>query len=211
MSEHAFARENLAWHVTGVLDERDARRVAAHLATCADCRREVEEERALAAAIGATPVVDMAPQASFARLMSRIDAREARHDRIARWLRPLSGDRAQRPLVFTVAIQAAVIVMLTAVLAAVLLNDGDAPAEYRTLSNVQAGPAVQGPQLRVVVDDTLTLAELRALFVPLDAHIVDGPGANGILTIQVKGASAADAVRALRARAGVRLAEIVAE
>lgn len=207
--EHAFAREHLPWHVTASLDPLAARRVSEHIEVCAECRDDFECERSIARAIGATPGVDIAPQAGLAKLMTRIDAREARRARFARLLRPLAGERAHRPLVFTVAIQAAVIVMLTGVLVSLSLRR-DPPAAYRTLSNPAARPAAAGATLRVVLDRQLTLAQVHALLAPLDARIVAGPAENGLVTLQVPG-RAQEALLALRARPGVRFAEIVAE
>ena len=206
--EHAFVRENLPWHVTDALDPLASRRVSAHLEVCAECRGDFEREGSIARTIGATPIVDLAPQAGLAKLMTRIEVREARRARFARLLRPLAGERAHRPLVFTVAIQAAVIVMLTGVVVSLSMRSGP-PAAYRTLSNPASQPAA-GATLRVVFDKQLTLADVHALLAPLDARIVAGPAANGLVTLQVPGA-ARDALVVLRAQPGVRLAEIVAE
>lgn len=205
--EHAFTQENLPWLVNGALDAAAARRMNEHAAVCEQCRGDLERERGIAQLMGTTPVVELAPQAGLARLMSRIEARETQRERWSRWLRPLTGGHTQRPLVFTLAIQAVVIVMLAGVVVMKAADD-EPPAVYATLSNAAA--PVDGVALRVVLDPRLTLGDVRALLAPLDARIVDGPAENGLLTVQVP-VDAPGAIHALRAQRGVLLAEIVAD
>ena len=208
LQEHAFTRENLPWQVNDSLDPLSARRVHEHLQVCDQCRDDLERERRIARAMAAAPAVDIAPQASLGKLMVRIESRETRRARFARLLRPLAGERAQRPLVFTVAIQAAVIVMLAGVVVS-LSTRREVPGAYRTLSNPTA-QASAGTTLRVVFDRQLTLAEIHSVLATIDAQIVAGPAANGLLTLQVRG-GAQEAVLVLRTAPGVRFAEIAAE
>ena len=51
MISHTEEKEMLAAHALDALDERDARRVEEHLATCAECRAELEEWREIASTI----------------------------------------------------------------------------------------------------------------------------------------------------------------
>lgn len=221
--EHVFAQEHLPWHVTGKIDPLQARRVSEHLEVCAECRRDFAFESKVAQSIDTAPVIDLVPQAGLAKVMARIESRTARRDRFARWFRPWVGERAHRPLVFAVAIQAAVIVMLTGGLVSSLTQrepsapqpvtspvaqpiDGSSD-NYRTLSN-QEPSSRAGAKLRLVLDETLSLAEIHEMLAPLNGSIVAGPGENGLLTVQVSG-DLQQAVQSLRAKAGVRLAEVV--
>lgn len=211
--DHEFARAHLPWAVNATLDELAQRRVLEHAAQCAECGAALAQQRRLAAALQGAPVVELAPQAGLAKLMSRIDVREARRERLARLLRPLqrlAGERAHRPLVLIAASQAVVILLLTVVLLALSARP-PTPAAYRTLGNAPQGAPARVQQLRVVFDAQLTLAQIGSLLEPLHARIVDGPRfskAGGIVTLAVEGDSEA-ALRTLRAQAGVRFAELV--
>jgi len=207
--EHAFAQEHLPWQAAGTLDPVLERRMQAHLEDCSECREALEREHAIAEAIRATPMVDVAPQAGLVKVLARIEQRNARRAWLARWLHPLMGVGEHRPLALAVAAQALVIVMLAGALM-ISLGQRRPAADYRTLSNPVPAPTIDGAMLRVVLDEQLTVAQVHAMLAPLAGRIVSGPGRNGLFTLQVPGDAQA-AVNALRAQPGVRLAEIVTE
>lgn len=207
--EHVFVQEHLPWQAAGTLDPVLERRMQTHLDDCPECRQALDRESVIAEAIRTTPMVDVAPQAGLAKVMTRIEQRNARRAWLARWLQPLTGAGEHRPLALAVAAQALVIVVLAGALL-VSLGERRPAAAYRTLSNPAPVPAVPGATLRVVLDEQLTVAQVHAMLVPLNGRIVSGPGPNGLFTLQVPGDARA-AVDVLRAQPGVRLAEIVSE
>src|SRR5689334_13118693 len=67
---HEQADELLPWYATGQLDDRERSLVEAHLAGCAECRRQLAAEQRLIDELQAdTPEVD---EGGWARLRSRI-------------------------------------------------------------------------------------------------------------------------------------------
>jgi len=212
--DHDFAVGQLPWFLAQTLDAQTERRVREHVEGCARCREACAQETDWMAAMRAMPVVDLAPQAALSRLMQRIDAREQRRARFAWLLRPWTAVKNTRTLVLATAVQAAAIVSLVALVGVMLVREPVAK-DYRTLSNPAPALPVDVPQLRLVFDDRLTSIEIRALLDQVNGRIVDGPGPQGIFTVALpRGAGQADdavqtAVQWLRARPGVRLAEIV--
>jgi anti-sigma factor RsiW len=209
--DHAAVDELLTWYVNGTLEAAGIRRVESHLQACDACRERERAERGIAMLMQDAPVIEIAPQAGLASVLQRIERRVARR---RRWLAPwraLTGDGTQRPLVLAVGIQAVVIVMLAA--GVLWMKLAPAPGVYRTLSSpaVGAGAAHPGAALvRVVLDDSMTLGELRRALSPWHSRIVAGPEARGIYTVSIEGETAA-VLGALRATRGVRLAEVVAD
>jgi anti-sigma factor RsiW len=208
VDEHRFCSEHLPWFVTGSLDPLRARRVEVHLASCQRCHDEHAREQALCALVNLPQGVELAPQAGLAAVMERIARREAWRQRLAGPLRMLFGERAQRPLVLAVAIQALVIVMLTTVLGVALRSP--TAAQYRTLSTPQTAvpDAAAGQLVRLVLADDLSLRDLQGLLTEVQGRIVAGPEGAGIYTIEV-GTTVDAAVALLRGRRGVRMAEPV--
>lgn len=208
--DHAALDELLTWYVNGTLDAAGVRRIERHLEVCEGCRERERAERAFARLMRAAPAVQIAPQAGLASVLERIDRREARR---RLWLAPwraLTGAGMQAPLALTVGIQAIVIVMLTAVL---WIKLAARPAEYRALSSPSSAAILVRPGtslVRVVLDDRMTLAELRAALAPWHSRIVAGPEGHGIYTIAIEGEAGA-VVGALRATHGVQFAEVVTD
>lgn len=208
-AEHALVQEHLPWQAAGTLDSALERRVNAHLAECPQCRQALRRESVIVEAMRTTPMVDVAPQAGLAKVMVRIEQRNARRAWLGRWVHPLMGAREHRPLAFAVAAQALVIVVLAGALV-VSLDRREPVANYHTLSNPALATAAGEATLRMVLDERVTVAQLHAMLAPLGGRIVSGPGQNGLFTLQVPGDARA-AVRVLRAQPGVLLAEIVTE
>jgi anti-sigma factor RsiW len=204
-ADHEWSSEALPWYVNASLDERATLRMEQHLAACAACRAELARNRLLFSPLRDAGSVDLAPQSALAAVMERIERRETWRRRFARPFAALLGERGQRPLALALAVQALVIVMLTAVLGVVL---HDAPeAAYRTLSS-SIPDAAGGTQLRVVLDDGLTLGELQELLQPWGGRVIAGPEGRGIYTVVIQ-ARAELALPRLRAHRGVLLAEPV--
>jgi anti-sigma-K factor RskA len=77
MSEHERYAEDLALYALEALPGEDRARVDAHLATCADCRRELEQLRGDTALLALSAAGPRPPQRARQRLLDAV-AREAR-------------------------------------------------------------------------------------------------------------------------------------
>lgn len=208
------ARLLLPWAVTGRLEGDDALQVREHLASCADCRAELEAERRLVEQLTADDNVEYAPAASLQKFMSRLDPAQAETPsggvRVAprpRAVSPvLSGRRwfgLQPMVVAMTAMQTAAIVLLGILVARPLV-----PATYTTLS--EPAPMPSRPALRVMFAPEVPVGELPALLRPVGAEITAGPGESGVYTLVLDpGRSSEQALAALRGDARVRFAEPV--
>lgn len=207
-TSHEHAQRSLPWYANGSLQGAEREALERHLAGCRACRELLREDSLLLGAMGEAGTVDLAPQAGLARVMDRIERRERRRRWVAPFRRLRGAAQGHRPLVFAVAVQSLVIVMLTTVLFAMRREPA---ASYRTLTSGSAADAVVGTaRLRVVFAEDMTLAEMRALLRPLEAQIVDGPGERGIYTLAVRG-TVDEALGTLRGNERVRFAERVGE
>jgi anti-sigma factor RsiW len=196
---HAVA-DLLAWYVNGTLEDGERARVEAHLATCPDCREELDLWRAMAPEIAALDVAPVPHPASRRALLDRLDvvARASRSRGPSTWPRPLRW--------LLIGETAAVLA-----LAATLASDGERPARYRALAASEASVGTPaGLRLRVVFDERATERDLRALLVPLGAKLVDGPSPLGVYTLELPGGEQpAAAIAALRAQPLLRFVEPV--
>lgn len=203
--EHQWARQTLPFLVNETLPEYEAQRLRSHLRLCADCRRELEQERALARRIAVDPVVEYTPQASLAQLTQRIDAAQERASGWRRWLRPRADGGRRSALVFVLAAQAAALAALALVLS--WQSFRQEPAAYRTLASA---PATPGAHLQVVFTDAVTAADMRAILARVRGRIVSGPSRAGVFLVAIEapgadaGAELDAAARVLAGEPGVR-------
>ena len=213
-TEHGFVLEQLPWYLAQALDAPSTRRVREHMEHCASCQQAHAREATWVNALRESPTVELAPQAGLSAVLQRIGQRERRIAGWARLLAPWAALRNTRTLAFATAVQAAAIVGLVVVLG-VQMKRETTGQDYRALSNAAPARAIDAPQLRLVFDDRLTSIEIRQLLDRVGGQIVDGPGPRGIFTVSLPHAAGTDgeeaqaAVQWLRARPGVRLAEIV--
>lgn len=206
---HRELAELLPWFVNGALGVAERRRVERHLRRCSECRREVEEEEALRAALatpGPWPAVDA--EASLQLLLRRIDSGEgAELDAVAAAaeqpapVEPAVGRRRARTLSRFLAELgaaplswrlAALVPTGVAVCLALLLvapgGVGVSPAPDRATGfDLLADPGPSGPSLRLWVRpaDGIAERELRELLVRARAQIVAGPTSRGVYTVLV--------------------------
>lgn len=216
MNEHARASELMVWKVNGRIENADARWLDAHLERCADCRAELALEQRVREAIAREPTVEFAPQASFNRLWERIEAGErasapvavttaatdeiddvpaSRRSRGSRWLR------------VAVAAQAAIILLLCAV----LWERPLAPA-FRTVTDASPRPLVAGDVIKAIFADQVRLADVKEILQGAGLVVVSGPSEAGVYTLAPRDAAAPpvtpDMAARLRADPRVRFAEI---
>ncbi len=210
-TDHDWAQQALPWLVNGTLPRAETLRLQAHFEVCAACRADHAFEQSLAQRLAAVPVVDYAPQASFAKLMQRIDSTPLADQSgvlpRARQRRPRS------PWAYAFMAQTAVVAVLMVTLAWLAQSPTVAPAaEYRTLSSSALLP--RPPHLQVVFGDALSIAEQRAILSRVQGQIIEGPSPVGLFLVALAGpadaqqASINEVAKVLRATPGVRFVAV---
>lgn len=227
--EHEEVFALLPWYVNHTLEARETARVAAHLATCPECSRELRRCRGLAVAVQEAGQAAPSPHpVKLSRLLARIDAHELSRGRLRRLGASLHRfalpfQQASPTLRRALAVQLALLVALGAVLAwqsrspqpeAATANPGaTGPAAYRTLSDGPAA-AVAAPRLRVLFAQEIREEEMRRLLLELRAEIVGGPSPFGAYTLRLPPAGPgsdplAEVVDHLRSQPQVRFVEVI--
>ena len=187
---HRYCWDLLPWVANERISAIDLRRIEPHLHECTACQKELATQRRLREVMRTEAPIVIAPQASFQKLLQRIDAQEdgefldtssvnARPSPVRARVRP-----APRWLVVAASVQALIIGLLLAggwFQSQALLT---AP-RFTTLTTPASTP--QGPVIRVVFRDQITVGELNAIVRSLDAHVVAGPSSAGVYTLQLAG------------------------
>ena len=130
---HGRWRRRTALLALGALDEEEAGRARAHVATCAACARDLEETRSVLSLVSADPVHGAEPPIPLGALVTRV---QARLDETP------AGGRAWRPLLAGAGLLAAV------VLAVVVGRSWRPPAPAAAspeVASVGAPPSDAGP------------------------------------------------------------------
>jgi anti-sigma factor RsiW len=180
--KHRECWELLPWYANERLPLKDVQRIEAHLRECTPCRMELTEQRALRDAIRAEDAVVLAPQASFQKLMQRIDSDDQRrpvNEPASRMHRPA---RAPRWLAFAAGVQAFAIAALLGTVWWQSEQIRTAP-RFSTLTAPSSAP--EGPVIRIVFGEQVTVGEINDLLRSLQAHIVAGPNSAGVYTLQL--------------------------
>jgi anti-sigma-K factor RskA len=205
---HRDIQQMLPWYANGTLDIDDAERVRLHLIECVACRAELATQRAVLDAVAHMPTREDARETDHAwhRMRDRLDV--VRHTRTTRfdWRRVRAGWHGAAPwLRVALAAQCAAV----AVLVALLLQPATRQPEFTTLSATPA-PMASRDTLLVVFDPRITDAQMRDLLGANHARIVDGPNATGAWLVAAPPGQAEPVRNALRASAGVAMAERLA-
>lgn len=198
---HRETEELLPWYVNGTLAADERAQLEAHLAQCLRCRRELDAQRALQAAL-ASDEPDVAVDRALARAHARIDRLESKWRPRASAARFLRGWRSAAPWLRVALVGQLVLVLALAI---AFIDERGAPQIYRTLG-APSGPVAGGVRLAVVLNDAAGEEALRADLAGFDARIV--AGRNGEYTLEVPPERGAEALRKLRASAFVRSAEL---
>jgi len=192
----------LPWYDRGELSADEHSAVEAHLAVCADCRAELAADRALAGDYQA--VLDRygdAPPSVHAAVMRQVRAEAAppavSHPpsgllaRLAEAARALfSPQWAPAAAVAVVAVQAGLLVVMLAARPPV----APPPVEVRGLE-------AQAPQIEVTFRPDAPIGAVAGALRDLGGRIVDGPRADGTVTVELGGGpDSARRLAALRAR-----------
>jgi hypothetical protein len=145
---HGRWRRRTALLALGALDEAEAGRARAHVATCADCARDLEETRSALSLLSADPVHGAEPPIPLGALVTRV---QARLDETP------AGGRAWRPLLAGAGLLAAVV--LAAVAGRSLLRTPPPPTASPEIASVgspsDAGPIADSAEAMRRIESTL--------------------------------------------------------
>jgi hypothetical protein len=183
---HTRTQRLLSWHVTGVLDAKEAAEVEAHLCACAECREDFEIEKMLARRIRTLPCDD--EPGDWATLEAAIDGAPRK---AAAWRQPMGMPLAR----------AASLALLIPILAFSLARP---QSPYRTLGS--AAVAVPG-NLIVSFRPEASEAALRMTLIQNQARIVDGPTPADAYVLHVAAERRAAVLARLKDDRNVSLAE----
>jgi hypothetical protein len=192
---HRRLQELLPWYANGTLGERERDQVEAHLTGCPCCQAELQAcRRAEELLKGAGEVAPSPHPAQFRRLLDRVDEEErGRPGKLASLLQA-----TPRPLRWTLAAQAAAILLLAGTLAwSARPAPTSGPATFVTLAD-RAVPPVPSTRLRVMFSPSATERQIRGILGDVRGSIVAGPSPIGSYTVQVP--AAGDPVGAVLAR-----------
>lgn len=209
--EHQQVWELLPWLANGTASAQQRERATAHLAACADCRRELEAQQLLQQAVARTaphPGVDA--EAGLLRLFERLDA-PAMEQPLPSPPAPAARREASR---LTLALAVAVVVQAVGLgVLGLRLSQDDSAATYRVLSQ-QPASAQRRASLQVVPAASMTMADWQRLLQEHQLRVVDGPNEAGSYALaptdQATSKPMNALLAALRATPGVRLAEPIA-
>lgn len=180
----------LPWYLSGALKESERRAVQEHLASCADCRLELDNLKALRSPLKAALADQPIPALEVKRaVMAQIHAETERGARrpsgvnpgggfgegVEQWFRNLLAPRWAPMLASTLLIGQLVLLLWTAGEQTVLTPG---PVTTRNLP-----PAAT----RVTLAFTPSASEthIRATIRALNGRLVDGPTADGLYTIEI--------------------------
>lgn len=205
--DHLAVRELLPFYVNRTLSDFEQTRVTRHLAHCASCRAEAEEQRLLVSVLRAVPERAANSAASWSRLEQRLTEEQP-----SRWFGArLRASWSWTRMAWTLRLTTAAV----AVILLVALWPGERSAHepaYRTLSSAPDVPAAAAA-IRVVFSPQATALEIRELLDRMRYQIVSGPSSRGVYTLAPSETQASDSnatLAALRDSPLVALAEPVA-
>lgn len=222
---HQETFEIIPWLITERVTRAVALAAEAHIAQCASCQIELEQQRKIQAAIAVADPIEYAPQASLQTLESRIDELERELPDDAHRAVPLAaypsravptaflqGPSWLRPLVLA---QAAALVLVTALLAWLVADRLTAP-RFQTATAVESFDTSlsKGATVRLVVAPDIDVGEFAALVQNCHGLIVAGPTGQNVWTLRLPEvhdiAALERALARLRADSRVSFAEPVA-
>jgi anti-sigma factor RsiW len=201
---HRNAWDLIPWFVNGSASDDECAQLQEHLDQCAQCRAELDMQRALMQEMRTRPLVEKMPHASYQKLRARIDAVPAvpqltasqrpRRSRMVQWL--------------TAAVVLHIVLLSTLVVVFLQGRSTAVPGAFRTVSSPAA---LATPGIRAVFSADLALGELHLLLNHAHLQISAGPSAEGVYTLapDATGADRQQALLTLRAHPAVRFAEPV--
>jgi hypothetical protein len=201
-SEHAAADVLLPFYANGTLHGDELAFVEQHVRACEQCQREVDWLRMVYGALAASPSLQDATRTVPDHLTELVN----------RGLQPNwrgrlhAGWRTAQPWTrWLMAAQLAAIAVLGTLVATDATDTREAPG-YRTLG-LPSPSAQMSDAVAVMFNPGITESDLRRLLVGVGARIVDGPSSTEVYVLEIPAERTDQALSALRAEPGVRLAE----
>jgi anti-sigma factor RsiW len=192
---HRDAQELLAWYATGKLEPGEHAQVAAHLAGCSECQRDLAFQHKLAAGIAAMPV-DV--EQGWTRLRELAEAEDAAPVKRA----PGFGRQGVGFLGWGVAASLAI------ALGATLMPSASTQlAQNGTYHALGAAPTAAPGNMIVIFRPDVTEARMRGALRAAGARMVDGPTAADAYVLATPAGRRAAALALLKARHEIVLAE----
>lgn len=206
---HAEAWAMLPFLINGRLSPEDREWVEHHVRSCAECAREVEQQRPLANQMQSSELPPgFSEQRAFSKLWTRIEASESavpvEEQSVAR---ETSGGsrRAVRWLAAAVFVQAIGLALLGV---SAIKGSEQAADGYRTVTNVEQ--SIAKPAVRLVFASGTSVAEVTQILSEHDLRLVSGPQGAGVFTAVVNGSRSPRSIaESLRHDARVEFAEPV--
>lgn len=199
--EHLAIRELLPFYLNATLSEHETARVARHIAACAACSRDLEQQRRLAQWLGRIPAEPADVEGAWLRIERRLQSESSKAS-------------ASRRRVWSVqrwSAAAAVVLVLILPLAGYFASERG--GVYRTVTSPDSTVVAGQGGIRAVFAPRATLRDIEELLAGMQYQIVNGPSARGVYTLAPV-APGADTMHvtlaALRASPLVALAEPVA-
>jgi Putative zinc-finger len=210
--EHEELTVLIPWYVNGSIGEDQRQRLDAHLASCANCRDALSQERFVYQGVNAEPCVEYMPATSLKRLQARLDGVDAsaRADNALPEL-PADEKPARRPMPWqglmaaSIAVMAVAVTLLAADRWVQFRAQASAPKYHTTTISVPRPP---GEVIRAVFAPTVTLIELQSILDAAQLRIVSGPTEAGVYSLAANSRRPVrSSLALLRAHANVRFAE----
>lgn len=212
LDPHETIARELPWLVNGTLPESAAAGIHAHLECCTSCMRDYQAQVRLYQAMHAEDSLAFAPEASFQKLLSRLEASEAaagsaampaaRTPASAVSREPHPVRPASRRIAVVRWLAAAVVIETLGLGAALWLlprHASEVAAPYMTLTSPEPRYG-SGARVRVVFRAGLTLDELGGLLREVHGRIVAGPTDANVYTLGFSDSASAAARPSLEAR-----------
>lgn len=206
---HAEAWALLPFFVNGRIAPEDREWVEQHVQSCAECKRELEQQRPLAREMQSS---DLPPgfseQRAFAKLWTRIEASEGAMPGSAPRTASVGSRRTVRWLAAAVFVQA----IGLALLGMSVLNSSETTAnEFRTVTSAETQIAV--PAVRLVFTSDTSVAQVTDILSTHNLQLVAGPHGAGVFTAALGEASSSRSAQSiaesLRRNSRVEFAEPV--
>lgn len=194
--DHWEMQSLLPWYVTGRLERAEHARVEAHVASCAECQKELEFERQLAAGVASLPV---GADEGWRRMARRIRAETQNRPPPARTgltrlaISPWTG-------------WAAAACALVAVAVGVIAAPHQPAGRYHALG---VASSTQPGNMVVVFRPEIAERDIRSALKGVNARIVDGPTGADAYVLAVPAVERAGALAKLRTVPNIVLAEPV--
>lgn len=178
-NEHRRVWTMLPWVANATISAEQKSQVEAHIERCADCREELEIQRALRNAVQAQePTAWTDPETGLSKLLGRID-----EPLVEQPLPTTTPQRKRSPLIAAMAAAIFVQAIGIGLLSVRRPGPGKDP-QYITLSQPQA--LLPTASLRVVPAPSLTMAAWQELLRSNRLHVVGGPNTVGAYELAVE-------------------------